>query len=127
MGYRNRACSTFQLLPIIYVAKKNIYNLLLGELQITTRFVVSNGNGTTNHWNLNYTAINLGSLCRLDGLVCCTEINGSSNKLTNARARADTLIINLTTTLCVCEIRKPALINRSWEGCAGTTDGGLSN
>ena len=115
MGHRDFAAAALQLFPVIDGAEEHIGRLLLGELQVTARLVVGDGDRAAHGGELHHTALHLGGLGRSDRFVGGGEINGSSNELTDAGAGAHALIIGFGATTCG-QISKPTLIDGGREG-----------
>ena len=97
-------------------SEENPSQLLLGELELTTRVVVGHGDGACGHRDLHHATAHLGDRRGLHGLVGGAEVNGASGELAHTSARAHRLIVDVDALWR--QILEPTLVNRCRKGGA---------
>ena len=105
---------TAKLLPILDLAHGDFHSLGLGELQITTRLIKTEGDRATHHRDLDHATGHFGHVFLFHRIIRCAKIDRLINKGFTTRPRADGLIIDLWTTR-FSKRRKPALVNHRGE------------
>ena len=111
----DRARFTAELLPIADAADGHLHSLLLGELKLATRFVVTEGDRSPHHRDLNHPLAHLLAVSLLDRVVRSGEIHGAIDEGFAAGTGTHRLVVHLDSA-GAGELGEPALIHLGGEG-----------
>ena len=112
---------TAELLPVPDFAHGDLDGLLLGQLQIATGLVVPEGDGATDHGDLDDAALDLGHVLLLHRVIRCTEVHGLVDESLAAGTGTNSLVVDLRTTF-LGQSGEPTLIDLGGERCTGTVE-----
>jgi hypothetical protein len=121
----DRPFAALEGIPGFNLAKEDIHNLLLSELQIgAIGFVESDRDRATHRRELNHAPFHLGGIGSLDRLIGGAEIHGALEELPNTSARTHRLVVHLGAL--AGQGGKGALVEGRREGGTRSVEGGLS-
>ena len=106
-----------ELLPVLDHAHGDLDGLLLGELQVATGLVVTEGDGATHHRDLNHTTGDLGHVLLLHRIIRCTEVHGLVDEGFTAGTGTHGLVVDLRAA-SLGQVGEPTLVDLGREGGA---------